>query len=75
MSEKLAMWTVYDHPRDCPEHFIARRFEIHAWHIEPTLEVVIGEDLETVRRALVALGLVRVARSTQDDPSIVETWL
>jgi len=80
MNVKLAVWTVYDHPRDLPGHFAARRFEMHMgpgsqFAMKPTLEVVLGDDLEIVRRQLRELGLVRVARSTYDDPTIVETWL
>jgi hypothetical protein len=24
----LAMWTIYDHPKDFPEHFVARKWLI-----------------------------------------------
>ncbi|MCK1742157.1 hypothetical protein IVA80_15135 [Bradyrhizobium sp. 139] len=67
----IETWTIYDHPRDWPNHFVARRFEGET----PTPEVLYSTDLDQLRMALLGRGLVPFARHQQDDPVIVETWL
>lgn len=66
------MWTIYDHPKDYPEGFIAR-----LWYGEtPTLETITGYTLNQVRGLLLAQGSsLAMVRSPEDDPCIVETWL
>lgn len=74
--DALSIWTVYDHPRDFPNSFIARRFELGP-DGEPfaTPDIVLAETLEKVRRPLIDAGLSRLDRNALDDPAIVETWL
>lgn len=70
MSKTFEMWTVYDSPTDFPDLFVARR-----WLLDrPTEEVLQDKTLDGLRRKL-RQGLVRLERSPQDDPKIVETWL
>jgi hypothetical protein len=72
----LSMWTVYDHPRDFPEHFVAREFRIHPGRAEATSNIIQSEDLEVIRTILLTeMGKMRLMRSPHDDPKIVETWL
>lgn len=71
----LSVWTVYDHPRDCPNGFVAR---LHVAFSDgttaPTKHACYAPTLEEVR-ALLPRGLACIARSPEDDPKIVETWI
>lgn len=74
--EALSIWTVYDHPTDFPNYFVARRFEIRSGYGHgPTAEVIMDVDLERLRDALRQRGLVCLARERDDDRVIVESWL
>lgn len=67
----LAIWVIYDHPTDWPNHFVARR-----WVDErPTEDMVLAFDLDRLREFLAEHGFVCLARMEGDDPKIVETWL
>jgi len=72
----LYMWTIYDHPRDYPICFVARKWEIgpHGATM-PTDHICFGATLEEVR-SLLPKGLICIRRDpVKDDPNIVETWL
>ena len=58
----LAMWTVYDHPKDYPDHFIARKWLVGSKRAEPeaTDEVIARPTLHEVR-ALLPPGLYCLA--------------
>jgi hypothetical protein len=71
----MEMWTIYDHPRDYPHCFVARRFLVYAGASKPTDEIVTAPDLEMVRRWCRFRGLACIPRDPNDDPKIVETWL
>lgn len=69
----LSQYTIYDHPRDYPEGFVVRRWDISAdgpvagqAQTAPTLEAA---------RAKIPVGLVCMVPSAGDDPVIVETWI
>jgi len=66
----LPIWTIYDHPLDFPEFWVARKFELD----KPTGEVILGNTLAAVRDTLPE-GLICVPRAPADDPVIVECWL
>lgn len=74
MSGTLHIWTIYDHPRDVPDAFVARRHDITAGRSTPTEDVRLGPTLAAVREQL-PLGLVCLGRSADDDPTIVESWV
>ena len=67
----LTTWTVYDHPRDFPHCYVARRFEGE----RPTGDLVVAADLDALRQQLIERGLVCLDRDPEDDPAIMETWL
>ena len=69
----LPMWVVYDHPRDFPDGFIARKWWVGST-AEPTLVKLSSGTLEGVR-ALLPRGFYRIERYHADDPCIVEVWL
>lgn len=71
----LAMWVVYDHPKDFPDQYVARQHVVGIAGNRPTGRTMGSDRLERVRAALENLGLVCIARSEKDDPVIIETWL
>jgi len=66
----LNLWTVYDSPIDLPGRFVARKWLSN----QPTNELLLDKTLEGLRAKL-PQGLMRLERSPQDDPKIVETWI
>jgi hypothetical protein len=75
MTDTLSMWTIYDHPSDYPQGFIARRWEISAGSAKPTDRTMVSPDLEPLRDRLGGMGLFRLDRAEHDDAKIVETWV
>jgi len=73
--DALTMWTVYDHPRDFPNHFVARCFQIKADAAVATKSVVTADKIETIRSVMQRMGKVCLQRDPNDDPKIVEVWL
>jgi hypothetical protein len=73
----LAMWTIYDHPRDFPNHFIARKWDIVSGKQNPvrTEEIRTETELHTLRNYFAGLGLMCLPRMEGDDPTILETWM
>lgn len=73
MSEPLSLWTVYSHPKDYPDDFVARKFLGDA----PTAEHIKAPTLQELRRKLrdIAPGLACIQRHPTDEPQIVEVWL
>jgi hypothetical protein len=69
------MWTVYDHPKDFPHSFVARRFEVAKAVSWPTDDILVSGDLDMLRDELAARGLTPITRDPDDDPKIVEVWL
>jgi hypothetical protein len=74
----LPIWTVYDHPTDYPDRFVARMYvagPIDGNHgTAATTVVLFGNTLDEVR-AMLPPGVVRMDRYPGDDPKIVETWM
>jgi hypothetical protein len=71
----LTGWSVYKRPKDYPDFFVARRWEIrHGGDIVMTDNIIIAENLRSLR-GLLPLGLTRLTREPDDDPCIVEVWL
>lgn len=67
----LAMWTVYKHPRDYPNSYVAR-----LWNMDqPTESVVVSPDLWSLRKLLLEMNLIPMPRQEGDDPVIVEVWI
>lgn len=75
MTDVLNMWVVYDHPKDFPFGYMARRWEIRAGQSEPTDETMASTMLGEIRARLEQKGLAKLARNEGDDPCILETWL
>jgi hypothetical protein len=72
---KLAIWTIYDRPKDHPEGFIARRFEVGGGGAPVATEHALTGELKTLRDAFESAGLFKMAREAADETQIVESWL
>lgn len=70
----LNIWTVFDRPKDFPESYVARRFEVTAAGSVPTDDIFQGE-LSSLRENFRRCGLTCLTRQEQDEPQIVECWL
>lgn len=76
MSEEMFFYTVYDHPKDYPDHFVVRRFLITPGKAIPQPDIYLQKDnLDELRHELFNLGLFPIGRDKSDDPVIVETWI
>ena len=71
---QLLIWTIYDHPLDYPDWFVARPHIIRPKTSGPIPMHLIARDLDTLR-ALLPDGLVRLERQAADDPCILENWV
>lgn len=70
----LAMYVVYDHPADHPNHYALRRQDVHGGKVSTAKEVVLFSSLEGARSWCRKLGLTPIGRMSQDDPAIAEVW-
>jgi len=70
----LAIWTIYDRPKDYPDGFIARMHEVARGEPLATDKVVTGA-LEDIREIFWQAGLMKLSRSEGDEPQIVESWI
>lgn len=68
---RFVLWTVYDSPSDFPGLFVARKFTDQG----PTLDFMTCPDLGPLREQLWRKGLDPIARSPEDDPVIIESWM
>ena len=71
----LSLWTVYDHPSDYPNNFVARRFTADSEGAHATENVMVGPSLSGLRMVMRMSGLTCIHRSPGDDANILETWL
>jgi len=72
----LRIWTVYDHPTDYPDCYVARLHEVRVTGSQPTGSFMVCQDLEMLRSILCfEMHLTCLARSPEDEPQIVENWL
>jgi hypothetical protein len=71
---QLEIWTVYRHPRDYPDKFVARKSLATTPEPTHTNDMFVADNLDEVR-ALLPKGLHRLPRVAEDDPVIVEVWL
>jgi hypothetical protein len=70
----LAIWTIYNRPKDYPDGFIARLHEAAKGKTGPTDKTIVG-GLDELRHVFYRAGLSRIHRSPGDEPPIVECWL
>lgn len=65
------LWTIYKHPKDYPDSYVARKFVGET----ATNEVIVSKRLEVLQDEFEALGLFKLARAEGDDSKIVEIWM
>jgi hypothetical protein len=73
--QPLIMWTIYAHPRDFPDKYVARKFVADGGDPVPTEDVLLANTIAPLRAEMARRGLMRLARSVGDEPQIVEVWL
>lgn len=72
----LEMFVIYDHPKDIPDSFVIRRWQIGPeGQIKPDAQPF-GKayTLEAIR-TYIPKGMTIMVRNPADDPVIVETWM
>ena len=67
----MVTWTIYDHPSDFPDTFVARRFEGGT----ATPIYLTCRSVDALRSIFDIAGYFHVPRHADDDPVITETWL
>lgn len=76
MSDKLYIYTLFDHPADYPNEYVIRRFLIEAGKSTPEKELFFrSENLKACRVKMIEMGLYRMQADIQDDPVILETYI
>lgn len=71
-------WTIFDHPTDYPDHFVARRWvAARNGATIQTQDVMTSKHLDELRGALVEAypDLTRLSRMPGDEPHIIEVWI
>ena len=67
----LPIITVYNHPLDYPDKFVAR-----VWDVDrPTNLAAIADTYEELLQAIPVHQMTRMEPSEKDDPVIRETWI
>jgi hypothetical protein len=70
----LDVWTVYKHPVDYPDKYVARRFVVNPGSARATREMFVEDTLDQIR-ALIPAEYICLPRDSRDEPHIVETWI
>jgi hypothetical protein len=75
--QPISVWTVFEHPDDFPDDFVARRSEVIEGEMRATDQVVVASTLATLRRHLERFyGPMRAtSRIEHDDANVVETLM
>lgn len=78
----LSVYVIYDHPRDLPDWFVVRPWDVVDGKARMRTGKLRGEpvaglfrQLDDARAYCEQFGLTKMARSPDDDPTVVETWL
>ena len=71
----LSLWSIYDHPDDFPDNYVARMFHSDKDGARATNKVMVGPSLNQIRNVMQSAGLTCLMRDRNDPPNVVETWL
>jgi hypothetical protein len=74
-AHELIFYTIYDHPRDFPDHYVLRPHYVGRHGIRAGPVACLSESLAALREPLEAAGLLRFVEGPSGDPAILETWL
>jgi hypothetical protein len=70
------MYTVYDHPKDYPDHYVVRASTpVNGQVIHNPDAFMVTKDLVEIPTTLKSMGLVKILPEPEDDPVILEIWL
>ena len=72
---KLIIYTIYDHPKDFPNHYVIKRDFIGTLVERDQNYLFMHRNLDECRKQMTALRLSCVGRSEEDDPVILESWI
>jgi len=73
--DELEMWVVYDHPRDFPNTFVARKWTVGNGRAErPTDDIIVSPEITALRKMLALKGLICTVRHPTDEPQVMEVW-
>jgi hypothetical protein len=70
----LEMWVVYDHPKDFPSFFVARKWTVEHEAVR-TLQLILSVNYSSIEATMKQFGLTRLNRSEGDDEKIKEMWI
>jgi hypothetical protein len=71
----LPVWTIYDHPKDYPDIYVARLFDQNLDGPVATFTAMGSTSLDDLRQFFIDHGMVRIDRYQEDDLCIVECWI
>lgn len=71
----MIMWVLYDHPKDFPDKYVARKWHVQNGRGTPTDEIITDDELDELREKMQRKCLTKIQRNTIDDPVIIETWM
>lgn len=73
---ELPIWTIYEHPADYPDRYVARLWIVKEGHQIETGSMMASPSLHLIRAFLEhTMHLSVIPRSPEDDPVIVESWM
>ena len=73
-TEHIAIWTIYDHPKDDPDFFVARLF-MGFKATDTTLSSIDLQDLRETLQAMHDYKMTCIPRAPSDPAVIVESWI
>jgi hypothetical protein len=75
--EALEIFTIYERPADYPAQYVVRRWRIVAGVNDPVpdLDAFAVAMSRDAARAAIPAGRVRLERSANDEPQILESWV
>lgn len=71
MTNNFEAWTIYDHPYDHPNHFVARKFIGE----KPTEQLILTDNLPSLYTLIPPRFDVFIPRSREDDPKIIGVYI
>lgn len=73
----IEMWTIYDHPLDFPDQFVARRWSVVRGSLTPipSDKYLKSASLDDLHRHFRACGYEWLPRMEDDDPVILGIYM
>lgn len=71
----MCQYVIYDHPKDFPDKFVVRRWDIGPGSVTPQPGIFAEADSLDDARDAIPAGLTRMPVFENDDPVIAEVWM